>query len=104
MTLKQLQSIGCTIVDDSYVNHHNGNHEERYIVKSARLHEGFSVYDELEKLDFEQIKNQEIGAYARQLRKSHEKILDEQLNPIYLKIAQGTNLPEITTTITIPTK
>ena len=104
MTQEQLQSIGCTIVDDSYVNHHNGNHEEAYIIKSARLNEGFSVYNGLEKLDFEEIKRREIGAFARQLHKSHEKIIDEQLSPLYLKIAQVTNLEELTAVIKIPTK
>lgn len=104
MTQDQLQSIGCTIKDTSYENHHNGDWEERYTIKSPRLHEGFSVYDGLENLDFEEIKRREISVFARQLRKSHEKIIDEQLSPFYLKIAQGTNLEELTAVIKIPTK
>lgn len=104
MTQEQLASINCTFVDDSYVNHHNGNHEERYIIKSPRLHRGFIVYRDLEKLDFQEIKNREISAYAYQLFKSHESLLRNQLEPFYRKIAEGTNLEEITAVIKIPTK
>jgi hypothetical protein len=105
MTQEQLQSINCTITDDSYVNHHNGNNEKHYVVKSPRLHEGFSVYDEPEKLDFEKIKEMEIAAYARQLFKSHKQLLEDQLMPFYRKIAEGKPaLPSIIAVVLIPTK
>ena len=104
MTQEQLQSIGCTIKDDSYINHHNGNHEEHYIIKSARLHEGFSVYDRLETLNFKKIKNREISAYAQQLFESHENLLEKQLMPLYIKIAKGTKEKKLTAVIKIPTK
>lgn len=104
MTQEQLQSIGCTIIDDSYTNYHNGNHEQQWEIKSERLEEGFNVYQPLEKLDFKEIKKREISAYARQLFKSHEDLLEKQLMPTYLKIAKGTKEKKLTTTIKIPTK
>lgn len=104
MTKKDLDELGFTIEDDSYENYHNGNHEKCFTIKSKRLDEGFSVYQDLEDLDKSEIKKREKYLFARQLFLSNEDSVEKQLMPYFLKIAQGTNLDELTAVIKIPTK
>lgn len=103
MTNQEWQSLGFTIKDESYDHRHSG-WEEMYEIKSPRLREGFNVYVSLDKLDYKTIKERELTSYAIQLMDDHEGFIREQLSPYYLKIAQGTNLDELTAVIKIPTK
>lgn len=103
MTDQEWQSLGFTIKDESYDHRHSG-WEEMYEIKSPRLRKGFYVYSSLVKLDYQAIKEKELLHYALQLMDDHKGIIREQLSPYYLKIAQGTNLDELTAVIKIPTK
>lgn len=103
MTDQEWQSLGFTIKDESYDHRHSG-WEEMYEIKSPRLRKGFYVYNFLIKLDYQAVKEKELLAYIIQLMEDHKELIREQLSPYYLKIAQGTNLDELTAVIKIPTK
>jgi len=78
--------------------------EKCFTIKSERLNEGFSVYEDLKDLNKSKVKKREEFFFARQLFLSHEYLIETKLMPYYLKIARGTNLKEIIATIKIPTK
>lgn len=72
--IKRYRKAGWVFESEDYTNHHNGNPETDYTIKSPRLEEPFTVHKPFDKLTLNELLAKEREAYAEQIVEAYDNV------------------------------